>query len=105
MIIYNSYPLFAEAFKPVVNPLFPQGPYEGCLFDKANPALLASNIGIKRTWTVIRYTEVLNDIDNTEVVKYKIVTGIVSDPGLVGYLTTEIPYQDPATFVYNVPAP
>ena len=69
MIIYNSYPLFAEAFKPVINPLFPQGPYEGCLFDKANPALLASNIGIKRTWTVIRYTEVLNDIDNTEVVK------------------------------------
>jgi len=98
-----TYTQFKEQFKPVKNPINPVGPYEGTLFDKGNPALIAANLQIKRVWSVIQKTEILADVDSTEVVTCYLTTGVVVNPGLLGYMVTELPYIDPNTTVTGVP--
>lgn len=104
MKTYN-YTQFVETFIPVVNPKFPQGPYEGTLFYKGDPGFIASNLYIKRVWSLLEYTVILSDVNSTPITKRKLVTGMVSDPGLIGYLVTTNPYEVSATEVINVPIP
>ena len=102
MITYN-YTQFVEIFKPLQNSKFPEGPYNGTLFYKGDPGFIASNINIKRVWSLIEETIVTDEIAQTLVTKRVLRTGVIAHPGLVGYMVTIKPYENSATEIQDVP--
>lgn len=98
-----DYSQFVEIFKPLKNSKFPQGPYNGTLFYKGDPGFIASNINIKRVWSLIEDTIVTDEIAQTFVIKRNLRTGVIAHPGLIGYMVTIVPYESSNTEIQNVP--